>query len=181
MKLLGTNVEMGSKECPNLPVYIVPNYTVDQAGQEIREENVVRPDNRKWSARDAADVREWRQRTTAGCPTYGSCCCCYRSGPVGKTCIDCTIEIYQVLIPGRRYIIDSITLAAVLNKGHEIAKADHMCNWLVTPTQWTNGHDGVQSAIRRKYSYMTDVDEAARIQLETNDFHKFLDFYNGIW
>ena len=76
MKLLGTDVEMGSKECPDLPRYIVLNYTEDQTGQDIREENVVRPDNRKWSAVGADEVKEWRWKSSARCPTYGTCSCC---------------------------------------------------------------------------------------------------------
>jgi len=115
--------------------FIVVNYSADQEGQDIRDEDVVRPLNHRWTHRykqDRTEIGSWKDKSYARCPTYGSCQNCMKSGPVGKVCKDCPIE--NDLQPGYvilrnedgSKILDSITIAQMLGQRHETAKADRL-------------------------------------------------------
>lgn len=113
-------------------VRIVVNYTPDQEGQDIRDVDVIRPSNHRWCDRGGDEIKEWKCRSNVRCPTYGSCEICYKSGPVGKDCNECPPftdrgPIYQIL-KNQKNILDSMTIAEMLNKGHETAKADRDVN-----------------------------------------------------
>jgi hypothetical protein len=130
------NEEKIKERIRNPPHRIVVGYD-DKYGQgyngNIRDEDVVRPPNHKWTKTN----NDWKLKTTARCPTYGSCEYCFRSGPVGKRCIDYghgdIQATYKVAVMDG-YIMDSITLAEIAEKGHEQARADRMYQWLKTPT-----------------------------------------------
>ena len=74
-------------EGPNGKQYIMKGYTEDQAGQDIRAEDVIQAANLVWYMR--AEIRTWQDKTTAGIPTYGNCTKCYWGGPVGMVCTHC--------------------------------------------------------------------------------------------
>jgi hypothetical protein len=110
---------------------VVVNWTEDQKGQNIREEDVVRPKNHKYSVPDTNNRHgNWRKLSTAECPTYGTCEFCWKSGPTGKFCNECE-RSPDKLKPRYKFvrfdvekILDSVTLAKLLRMNHEVAKAD---------------------------------------------------------
>ncbi len=122
----------------NIPQMINKNYTPDQQGQDIRDDDVVRPHNHKWARAD--DIATMRALSADRCPTYGSCVKCFRSGPYGRLCSNCNKDNvtlnkngshYVILMKksdkhgrGNSVILDSITLSQIFQAGHETAKAD---------------------------------------------------------
>jgi hypothetical protein len=107
--------------------HIIVSYTTDQEGQDIRDEDVVRPMHHCWCYRDGNEARTWKLKSWARCPTYGSCQYCLKSGPVGKSWNECQIREGQpiyVALKNQDKIVDSITIAEMFNQGHETAKAD---------------------------------------------------------
>jgi hypothetical protein len=123
----------------NEPRYIVRDYTTkypaDYEG-DIWHEDVVRPSNHKWQKRDDSEANDFNLKSEARCPTYGSCEFCFRSGPVGKLCIDCGDDKFEGKYKVALYqncVIDSVTLAEVLEKGHETVRADSTFEWIQTP------------------------------------------------
>ena len=69
------------------PVYIVRSYSVEQAGQPIQENQVVRAGNGRFFRTDEA--RSFSVLSSARCPTYGNCNYCWRSGPLNMQCRYC--------------------------------------------------------------------------------------------
>jgi hypothetical protein len=109
--------------------HVIVKYTPDQEGQDIEDKDVVRPMNHRWCFKGGEETSTWKVNSWARYPTYGSCEFCKKSGPVGKTCNECPIleiEPRYVILIDRNKILDSITLAQMLNQGHETAKADRM-------------------------------------------------------
>jgi hypothetical protein len=132
---------------------MVVSYTGDQQGKDIRDEDVVRPKNKCWAEHGGEEAKSWKQQSRAGCPTYGSCQQCMRSGPVGMFCNACyepeSQPGYVVLVNGDK-ILDSITLANILNQGHEIAKADrYFTPFMVNEESF--GNTNMQLAASRVY------------------------------
>ena len=82
-------------EGPDDKQYIVVRYTEDQAGQDIRDEDVIQAENSVWYTK--AEIKTWRDKTTAGIPTYGNCVNCYWGGPVGLKCTHCDGKIIKNL------------------------------------------------------------------------------------
>ena len=128
---------MNGNEDVEVPPYIVVNYTPDQAGQIIQDRDMVRPSNHRWCMAGGIDTGTWHLRSTARCPTYGSCTVCLKAGPVGLPCNECDPESrkagYVVLavdrekhydVPGMARILDSITLAKQLGLRLQPAMAD---------------------------------------------------------
>jgi len=114
------------------------NVTPDQVGQPIRDEDVVRPLNHMFTPRNGKEIKDWLERTIERIPTYGSCTSCYRSGPVGKVCNAClqpgsdpSYARFLVLMTDDR-VLDSLTIADILEKEHVIARADEQCTWSTT-------------------------------------------------
>jgi hypothetical protein len=68
----------------NPPEIINVNYTPDQEGKEIPQEDVVWPMNCKITT--MKEVAKWKEIRRSRAPTYGSCGYCFRSGPLGKRC-----------------------------------------------------------------------------------------------
>jgi hypothetical protein len=131
------------KHPPNPPERIVHNYTDDQAGQAIREEDTIRARNGKWYTQEEID--HFPKRSSPRCPTYGNCFSCFSSGPVARRCPCCKDvtddwTFYQVVFVGTtsgvKCIMDAEFLARFFldQEGrHEGALADRMYNWLQTP------------------------------------------------
>ena len=76
------------------PQTVVIGYTDDQNGKDIREKDVIRAANGKWYTQDELD--KFRDKSSANCPTYGNCNCCYASGPVGRPCASCQTKEYSI-------------------------------------------------------------------------------------
>ena len=58
-------------ERPDEEWYIIQQYTEDQAGQDIQEEDIIQAANAVWYTK--AEIKTWRDKTTTGIPTYGNC------------------------------------------------------------------------------------------------------------
>ena len=99
----------------NPPEIINMNYTPDQEGQEIRQEDVVRPMNHKITTKKE---HNWKEISRSPAPTYGSCNCCFRSGPLGKRCNRYNNGEYQAILlmvkGGAIETLDSITMSEIM-------------------------------------------------------------------
>jgi hypothetical protein len=146
--------------------HLVKNYTTDQEGQDIRDEDVVRPNNHRWCIQGDDEVRTWKRKSTARCPTYGSCTNCLKSGPVDLFCNDelCKIKKtppkYAIMRHGYDKLLDSITIAEMLDRGHETAKADRM-NYRGLEKICTFDDTIINAATRRKYQDIKDPEVRA--------------------
>ncbi len=138
-------------------VYIVKNYTPDQKGEDIWHGDVVRPSNHRWCIQGDDEVRKWSLKSTARCPTYGTCQSCYMCGPVGKRCIDCYDQEdpnpsgFVIMMDGKK-ILDSITIATILGQGQEIAKADRILNLHAIKMERFNS-DRIWCAVQHVYKH----------------------------
>ena len=108
---------------------IVVNYTADQEGQDIRPNDVVRPINRRYTIKCDNEVKAWQYLSRGRMPTYGNCQRCYKSGPLGKYCNECSTTHkgpgYVIMTYGEK-ILDAITISEILQKNQETAKADRI-------------------------------------------------------
>ncbi len=153
-------------ENPNRPLRIIKGYTDDQEGKDIRDEDVVRPSNGKYTKQGSPETNSWQQKSTGRCPTYGTCSFCFKAGPTGKKC-PCTNGDYLILFY-RRYIINSITFGEMFGEELEVAKADRMQNWIRTPMMQLNS-DCCDLAMRRKVNKENkdmDDDEKDKLRLK---------------
>jgi hypothetical protein len=78
------NIKQEYSKMMNPPEIINVNYTPDQEGKEIRQEDVVPPMKRKITT--MKEVAKWKEISRSPAPTYGSCEYCFRSGTLGKHC-----------------------------------------------------------------------------------------------
>ena len=117
--------------------FIVVSYTPDQAGQPIRDEDIIRADNGMFFTQD--EIAHFRDGSRMRCPTYGTCTGCWKAGPVGKRCNDCDddhIGFKVVFIGvGTGRTVDSEFIARFFNKGIEQALADRLDICISAPTQ----------------------------------------------
>ena len=119
--------------------YILPTYTTAQADQPLREEDTIRAQTGILYTEE--EIQQFRDKSNARCPTYGSCPHCFAAGPVGEVCTDCTAgDNYKVVFAypydNRSYhrrIVDSETLASALNRPSHPALANRKFNWISTP------------------------------------------------
>ena len=117
---------------------IVVNYTDDQEGLPIRDEDVIRAENGMWYTEE--EERKFKNKSRAHCPTYGNCLNCLKCGPVGKTCNECDSIFAEYFIAfiwtrdGYSRIADAEYVARVVGKGSEIALADRYYLWHEEPT-----------------------------------------------
>jgi hypothetical protein len=51
--------------------YLVVGYLEDQAGQPIKDEDVTRPRNHRWTEQGSDEVKEFGLKNTDRAPTYG--------------------------------------------------------------------------------------------------------------
>lgn len=119
--------------------YIVKGYTEDQRGQDIRDQDVIRAANGKWFTFD--ECLHFKEKSFQRAPTYGTCPRCWMSGPLNLFCRECMekrtggrpIHGFVVMklthgCDGKGHkIMDSVTLATWLKKGHQVAKVDRKC------------------------------------------------------
>ena len=152
-------------------VYIVKNYTPDQKGEDIRHGDVVRPSNHRWCIQGDDEVRKWSLKSTARCPTYGTCQSCYMCGPVGKRCIDCYDQEdpnpsgFVIMMDGKK-ILDSITIATILGQGQEIAKADRILNLHAIKMESLNSVR-IHCAVEHVYKYYPERTTKEKLRRDT--------------
>jgi len=109
--------------------YILRGYDPETYGSEyIKDEDVVRPSNHKFSRR-IDWTNKWLWKSTADHETYGTCDKCFDSGPVWQTCQYCGKgQLYVVFFLGNSQL-DSITLSESLERGLRRQKANRTCIW----------------------------------------------------
>jgi hypothetical protein len=113
---------------PYYEQYVVKNYSPDQEGKYIKDEDVKRPHNHRWTKSCSDEAHSWNLWSTACAPTYRTCVECMRAGPLGQVCNECNRHHtagYMILVSeDHQKILDSITVAEMFGKGIEVAKAD---------------------------------------------------------
>ena len=67
--------------------FIVRNYTEDQAGMDIRKEDIVQARNGWYYT--SQEIETWKVKNTQDLPTYGNCVQCGQGGPIGTECSQC--------------------------------------------------------------------------------------------
>jgi hypothetical protein len=118
--------------------YIVVDKERQQRDYTIREMDVVRPENKKYTVKGKDNPREWAKKSNMGCPTYGNCTMCARSGPAGQACKLCNKKTagYLCLYINRdeRQWIDAQWLAEKLYRdGHWSADSNRKAGFLTSP------------------------------------------------
>jgi hypothetical protein len=159
--------------------YLV-NYTEDQAGLDMREEDVVRPVNRKWTNRYGKEQKSWRKKSNGHCQTYGSCQNCFKSGPVGKYCNECylpnaRIQPGYVMLVSSDYMamLDSVTIAEMLNRPHDTAKRDRVRK-RGTEKMEVCGTEEIRRVTRRLEVDSSKVDREGKVKENTLAFQEFM-------
>ena len=139
------------------PMFDVVNYTQDQEGQDIREEDVVRPANHRYTIDGNGEAATWKLKNHSRTMTYGTCDDCFKAGPNGMPCLEhggdyshryimFTIRQHKFL-PGR--LIDSLTLAEMFGLGHQVARADGLV-YPVMQHKYQFNHDVYDRIIHRQ-------------------------------
>jgi hypothetical protein len=131
--------------------------------------------NKCWTEHGGEEAKLWKLKSRARCPRYGSCQHCMKSGPVGTFCKDCygpeSQPGYVVLVNNGK-ILDSITLANILNLGHETAKADrYFTPFMVNEESF--GDTNMQLAASRVYGNIKEPEIKESLMLAAR--HLFYD------
>ena len=117
------------------PRYIIVGYDPEHYGSAfIKDEDVVRPPNQKYITFGDM-LKDWaRDKSTASCPTYGSCEICMMSGPANECCCTkCGKRVRYLVAFYQRHTLDSVTLTEIIGTGHICARANRTQAWLRTP------------------------------------------------
>ena len=115
--------------------FIVRNYTEDQAGMDIRKEDVVQARNGWYYT--SQEIETWKVKNTQDMPMYGNCGRCGQGGPIGTECSQCMERppmkgevvtgagrpVYQLFQIDDMFL-DSRLIAEIYGKGHDVDKAD---------------------------------------------------------
>ncbi len=169
------NIKQEYSKMMNPPVVINTNHTPDQKGQEIRQEDVVRPLNRKITT--MKEVANWKEISRSRAPSYGSCEYCFRSGPLGKRCNRCNNGEYEAILllvkGGAIATLDSITMSKIMGQGQEVCLADPKMNWNRTPCRHFNSLCA-QLVIDQRYNDIKD--EYVRNTLRRTHWSHFLEW-----
>jgi hypothetical protein len=116
-------------------VFDIVNHTPDQEGQDIRDEDVVRPINHRCSINHSNERKRWRLKNRTQTMTHGSCTLHFKAGLCSMACLKhdgnphnhgfwmCVVQA-EGLLPGR--LINSLTLAEMFGLGIQVAKADRL-------------------------------------------------------
>ena len=163
------------------PYVIVGMTNVEEYGEYIHEEDVVRPSNHRWAKQGSDETRKWRLKSEPRTTTYGSCPHCVRSGPVGRFCSQCNIPEagYVIMIngpPGSTQILDSISLAQLFDLGqHESASARKVSRPIMQKLHHFNT-SCARVAAGRMYQHIQDpVEKENMIRLKMVEFRNFLE------
>jgi hypothetical protein len=158
-------IKDGSIKDPTYHERIVIGYTVDQQGQNIRDKDIVRPKNRKWARNGSGETHEWKKKSLGWCPTYGTCSLYWKAGPVRKKCT-CTPGNYLILFY-KLNTLDSIMVAGIIGQELEVARADCMKNWNITPMMQYNElccDLAIQRRLNQDKSLDADAKKAMRME-----------------
>lgn len=162
--------------------YIVTGYTDDQAGLDIRDEDVVRPLDHIYAEQGSAETYTWKIKSNGRCPTYGNCRNCTKSGPVDKICNDCQTfngfhPRYEIKISECYRIMDAQTLAESLDMGHEIARADRKYVPNMGRVKFYTNADH-RNRLERKYRHIVGgFEREIKVNEKMTEFHNLF----GLW
>ena len=110
---------------------VVCNYTPEQEGQYIKDDDVVRPKDQRYAVKCSEEVSTWHKKSRACSPTYGNCTHCLDSGPTGNCCYRCSNMKknynYEMHVDGMK-IFDAQSLATIFKREHIKARADLRCH-----------------------------------------------------
>ena len=114
------------------------NFTQDQQGQPILEQDVVRSANGRYYTSN--EVSSFHVKSDARCPTYGNCPYCWCAGPVGRMCNTCNRSDHGYLVlfimkDSMQHIMDAEYLSQLFEAGMPllVANADRTYAWCRTP------------------------------------------------
>jgi hypothetical protein len=122
---------------------IMVGYSKEQDGQPIGEDKIVRARNGKYFGPD--EPYRFKDKSRAGCPTYGNCTKCFESGPMNMRCRICDDDkhghghgILRFPHPYRQgdmRIVDAENWARIMGqeKTHVVALADRRITWIREP------------------------------------------------
>ena len=121
------------------PRYIIVGYDPEHYRSAfIKDEDVVRPPNH-WCTTVGETPENWsRDKSSAGCPTYGSCQACMMSGLVDECYVKCSKCVRYMVVKYGTHTMDSITLTEMIGAGHVRARANRTQAWLCTPFMCTS-------------------------------------------
>jgi hypothetical protein len=141
-----------------VPQYIIRDYNPTTYGATfIKEEDVVRPWNRKYSQQDRDQADNWTWRNMAARQTYGTCPQCFQGGPLYDTCNKCGYGHLYWTITFGDHELDSITLANNLERNLVFQRSDKKFVW-ETP----HPHPMDVSDLQLGVGYMRDLTEKRR-------------------
>ena len=113
--------------------YMLRQYEESMGGRIIPDHLVTRaPNGRYWKNTERELLKEYSMDRS---PTYGLCCICCSSGPVGMHCQKCRLKgwIYKA-VKTADVIIDATWVSRFFWATHMDALADRQYQWLRTPT-----------------------------------------------
>ena len=142
------------------PQYMIPGYSPEIHGTgDIREEDVCRARNHKWSQRyiKDGDHTQWERKSAAACPAYGNCNRCFSSGPLRYTFC---ILFHAAFL--HHYIVDAEAFSQVLHKPHEVAKANWKYMWFRERSRELDP-ERVSFAIQRDYPNGEDFERVREL------------------
>ena len=148
--------------------YVLFNHRDYDEGEDIRPEDVCRPKNHKFFYAGGAESKIINKMNSPHCPTYGSCEGCLKSGPTGKECDECRDRKHKMYYKIQFYdhnVLDSITIAELVGKGHEVAKGNRMYHWIRTPSDAFNT-TVIDIKIRKSLENIDDIIERDRLRME---------------
>jgi hypothetical protein len=124
----------GYNRSPDGKVYLVRGYMEDRAGQPIPDEWVIRAANGRWFTSE--EVCQFKQKSTARCPTYGLCKTCFGSGPNLMYCQACRHPGcgYKVVRDVESMkILEAEWISRFFATTHVVADADRTQAWVGQP------------------------------------------------
>ncbi len=160
--------------------YVIRNFTsIEEYGEYIKEEDVIRPLNSRWcNGREEAST--WKMKSTARCPTYGTCLYCMMAGHVGQRCQECNDPSAGFVITssgpngGEKYL-DSINLARLFGiDNYEVARSDRRSKQHMQRQQ-KFGTASARVCAERMYKHIQDpVEREDLIKIKVDEFESFL-------
>lgn len=154
------------------PVPIIVGYDESMRGKLISKEHVIRAKNGYYYTEE--ECMAFRQRSTAGCPTYGNCNKCFQSGPVGQRCNRCRSRNsgYMIIVtqPPKKpqLVIDAEYFGKMCGEGHQVAMADRVHKWIEPPTYFLAMDDCFMVTLRG-HSDIKDPQEQHRLRWEAHN------------
>ena len=132
----------------------------------IDDIDVVRALNGRFYVEEENKKQQWIVKSTVDCPTYGNCEICFKSGPMMKGCCSCGVGWpykrvkYNSGLPHdyREIYLDAEAWSALLQAGHEVARADRCVDWTKLKELLISGWN-LDKIVTAKYDEMIQGDK----------------------